>query len=121
MEDVKTHMASGNITAQDMAWYEGMSEWKPLETVLAEAPASPAEAMPVAATAENKEGEEGSWGGIGWIDVVGWVLLLIGIKLVLRKGLFGDIGLGLCIVAGGVLLVRKAIRLVKEKKKKSGS
>ena len=49
-------LASGQLLATDLAWYDGAAEWKPLGEVLGAAKASPAAAPPPAPPATSGDG-----------------------------------------------------------------
>ncbi len=82
VEDIKGHLASGSIKPEELGWHEGLADWKPVGTLIANSPApafptapAPASAAPAAQDPKAEDESPGSkW---KW-----WHFMLAGVGII---------------------------------------
>jgi uncharacterized RDD family membrane protein YckC len=113
LDEARQYLASGNLTATDLAWFEGAPGWMPLSQVPGMAPAAQAAAVQAAAAprvqravavagpaAAAFEGGASSYAGF-WRRVVAYAVdgLLVGVVMTILVTIFAAGAIGA--VAGG--------------------
>ena len=81
-EDIKGHLASGSIKPEELAWHEGLADWKPVGTLIPDSPApvaaaTPAPASPSSSTPEQKQEDDSPASKWKW-----WHFMLAGVGII---------------------------------------
>lgn len=118
LEEVNQHLASGRLTAADLAWHDGLTDWRPLSAIEGVAiphPSSPPPPPPLPVTGPSPSAPEQVAAGKGVITAgyicaaLAFVILPVGFGIAaLVLGIIaltkGRIGHGIAIIVLAVTL-----------------